>query len=68
MMITVHLADGRKITKDRDKLNFFNGEGCRIMNAFPMVEEGKITINLDNVLDMRPAEADEIEHARIHGW
>lgn len=68
MMITVHLADGRKITKDSDKLNFFNGESCRVSNMLPKVEEGKITINLDNVLDMRPAEADEIEHARIHGW
>jgi hypothetical protein len=33
-----------------------------------MVEEGCITINWSNVVDMRPAEDDEIEHAQIHGW
>lgn len=68
MMITVHLADGRKITKDTDKLKFFTGESCRYANGLPEIEEGKIAINVDNVLDMRPAEPDEIEHAKIHGW
>lgn len=68
MMITVHLSDGRKITKDKDKLHWFTATGCLSMGALPLVEEGFITINLDNVLDMRPAEQDEIEHATIHGW
>lgn len=68
MMITVHLSDGRKITKDNSKLHFFTGYGCSQMRALPNVEEGSIAINLDNVLDMRPAEQDEIEHATIHGW
>lgn len=68
MMITVHLSDGRKITKDNSKLHFFTGHGCFNVGALPKVEEGCIAINLDNVLDMRPAEQDEIEHANIHGW
>ena len=68
MMITVHLAGGRKITKDQEKLYFFTGESCRYSNGLPEIKEGNIAINLDNVLDMRPAEEDEIEHAKIHGW
>ena len=68
MMITVHLAGGRKITKDIEKLCFFTGESCRCSNGFLEIKEGSIAINLDNVLDMRPAEEDEIEHAKIHGW
>ena len=34
----------------------------------PDYGDGYITVNLDNVVDMRPAEDDEIEHAKIHGW
>lgn len=66
MMITVHLSDGRKITKDPTKLKFIiDPEGW---NGEKMVEEGCITINWLNVVDMRPAEEDEIQHAEIHGW
>lgn len=79
MMITVHLSDGRKITKDEIKLNWFSPSlgytvgatdgGDLNCEAFrPLVDEGSITVNLDHVVDMRPAEPDEIEHAKIHGW
>lgn len=68
MMVTVHLSDGRKITKDEKHLKFFTGETCRKQNVLPPICEGYITINFDHVVDMRPAERDEIEHAEIHGW
>ena len=66
MMITVHLSDGRKITKDEEHLLFFR-DGIRLPEAGD-VEPGYILINLAQVVDIRPAEEDEIEHAKIHGW
>lgn len=64
MFVTLHLVDGRKITKERENLIFL-----RPQTKFePRAEQGKITINWLNVVDMRPAEPDEIEHAKIHGW
>lgn len=68
MIITVHLSDGRKITKDENRLRFFSGGLAEKMDKWPRVDEGFIAINLDHVVDMRPAEDDEIEHAKIHGW
>ena len=66
-MITLHLSDGRKITKDPTKLIFITDpEGY--WNGEQMVKEGCITINWTHVVDMRPAEEDEIRHAEIHGW
>lgn len=66
MMVTLHLSDGRKITKDWNKLIFF--DNSTLENANPGVKKGFITVNLNQVVDMRPAEPDEIEHAQIHGW
>lgn len=65
MFITVHLVDGRKITKSPDRLVFFSGWD------FPSgsdIEEGTIYINSDSVVDMRVAEEDEVRHAEIHGY
>lgn len=75
-MITIHLSDGRKITKDEGKLLFFwSPKNDTIKSTFtynqlgcPKVKDGCITINLDHVVDMRPAEEDEIRHAEIHGY
>ena len=64
MIITLHLTDGRKITKDRNKLIFFDA----VYDGMPEITEGCITVNLNQIIDIRPAEDDEIEHARIHGW
>ena len=66
MMITVHLSDGRKITKDANKLVFYNPLQCT--GVLPDVIDGVININTLHVVDMRPADEIEIEHARIHGW
>lgn len=66
MMITVHLSDGRKITKDSDKLDVFNPNTLEPKSL--RLEEGKIAINWWHIVDIRPAEPDEIEHAKIHGW
>lgn len=66
MMVTLHLSDGRKITKDESKLIYY--DETTLENVNPAVKEGYITVNLNQVVDMRPAEPDEIEHARIHGW
>lgn len=69
MMITVHLSDGRKITKDAEKLDFFSTRVPSITGfALPKMVEGRIAINVEQIIDMRPAEEDEIKHAEIHGW
>lgn len=66
-MITVHLSDGRKITKDSERLIFiFDPE--EIVDSKQLIAEGQITINWQHVVDMRPADEIEKEHARIHGW
>lgn len=64
MYITLHLTDGRKITKERENLIILRPQS----KFTPDVEPGKITVNWNNVVDMRPAEDDEVEHAKIHGW
>ena len=64
MFVTLHLVDGRKITKKRENLIVLRPQSM----FTPDIEQGKIIINWQNVVDMRPAEDDEIEHAKIHGW
>lgn len=64
MMVTLHLSDGRKITKDSTKLIYYDA----FTPYDPEVKEGCITVNLNQVVDIRPAEPDEIKHAEIHGW
>lgn len=66
MFVTLHLVDGRKITKDTNLLMFYNP--LQRTSVLPDVQEGFININMLHVVDMRPAEDDEIEHAKIHGW
>jgi hypothetical protein len=66
MMITIHLSDGRKITKDASRLVFYNPLQCT--GILPDVKDGVININTLHVVDMRPADEIEKEHARIHGW
>ena len=68
MMVTVHLSDGRKITKDQTKLAFFTARQFTKEGEIPLAQEGVIHINLDHVVDMRPADEIEKQHARIHGW
>ena len=64
MYITLHLTDGRKITKERENLIILRPESMLVADVVP----GKITVNWQNVVDMREAEEDEVSHARIHGW
>lgn len=66
MVITVHLSDGRKITKDEKKLVFYNPLACT--GILPDAKEGIININTMHVVDMRPADDVEKAHAKIHGW
>lgn len=66
MMITVHLSDGRKITKESDRLVFYNP--LQRTGILPDVQEGVININTLHVVDMRPADEIEIKQAEIHGW
>ena len=66
MMITVHLSDGRKITKDADRLVFYNP--LQKTGILPDVQDGVININTLHVVDMRPADETEIKQAEIHGW
>ena len=68
MMITVHLSDGRKITKDSENLVFFTMTEESAEDIAEKIEPGKIVVSADHIVDMRPAEPDEIEHAKIHGW
>ena len=65
MMITVHLSDGRKITKDSDKLVFFRDAKIPTAND---IQEGHILLNLAHVIDIRLADEIEKKHAEIHGW
>ena len=67
MYITVHLSDGRKITKDPMKLNFIT-DIEKMQEGAMLIEDGKITINWLHVVDMRIVYDDDIEHAKIHGW
>ena len=67
MMVTVCFPGGKKITKDSEMLAFFTGETARLANHMPEVVEGKVTINLDNVLYMRTAKQEEIESANSRG-
>ena len=64
MFVTLHLVDGRKITKERENLIVLQPQSM----FTPDIEQGKIIINWQNVVDMRPAEDYEIEHAKINGW
>ena len=66
MMITVHLSDGRKITKESDRLVFYNP--LQRTGILPDVQEGVININTLHVIDVRPADEIEIKQAEIHGW
>ena len=65
MYITLHLSDGRKITKDKGKLRVVTTHGAFCDKD---VEEGTIVVSAQHIVDMRPAEQDEINHAKIHGW
>ena len=67
MIITIHLSDGRKITKDNRYIQFVGGTPSP-EDRFRLAKIGYITVNWNHVVDLRPAEEDEIEHARIHGW
>lgn len=67
MIITVHMLDGRKITQDEDNIKYFSPT-MRIPDDIPVVRDGSITINLDNVLYMHPADDEEKKHMEIHGW
>ena len=64
MYITVRMSNGKKITGQTDNLVFFT---TSIPDSRAIVKD-KLTINLDQVLYIRPARDEEIEHARIHGW
>ena len=74
--ITVHLSDGRKIIKEDDKLRFFIPKNdVSITTSWqygqmivPTVNEGIITINMNHIVDMRPAEPEEIQRAVNQGW
>ena len=66
MIITVHLSDGRKITKAEERLVFYNP--LQRTGILPDVQEGVININTLHVIDMRPADEIEIKQAEIHGW
>ena len=64
MYITLRMSNGKKITGQMGNLIFFSASnGDSFVTA-----EGKITINLDHVLYIRPATEEEIAHAQIHGW
>lgn len=66
MMITVHLSDGKTITKDESKLVFYNP--MTRTGILPDAREGVININTMHVVYMRPADEIEKKHAEIHGW
>jgi len=76
MYITIRMSNGKKITADESKLNWFTPSAMRCNESYPdlapeqvpEITEGCITINLDHVMYMRPAYDHEVEHNEIHGW
>ena len=66
MMITVRTADGGKITNDQRKIMFM--AGLPGPDAEDMLKDGAILINLQQVIDIRCATPEEIEHCKNHGW
>ena len=61
MYITVRMSNSKKITGRTENMFFFK-------DKMPIIEDGKIAINMNQILYARPAKAEEIEHAKIHGW
>lgn len=66
MMITVRTADGGKITNDQWKIMFMQGVATAITED--MLKGGVIYINTHQVVDIRAATQEEIEHCKNHGW
>ena len=64
MYITLRMSNNKKITGQMGNLLFFSPSRSESF----MTAEGKVTINLDQVLYIRPATDEEIAHAQIHGW
>ncbi len=63
MFVTLHLVDGHKITQERENIIILRPQS----KFAPDVEQGKITVNWQNVVYMCAADDDEIRHSRIHG-
>ena len=79
MIITVHMSNGEKITQEHDNIHFFSPTMCKrsdkeypdlIRDTYniPIICNGSITINLDNVLYMHTPDEDELKHMENHGW
>lgn len=70
MYITLHLSDGRKITKDESKLLWFSSrqKANRGDVNQPEISDDCITVNIDHVIDVRQSTREEIDHAINHGW
>lgn len=66
MMITVRTADGGKITNDQRKIMFMQGVITAITEE--MLKGGIIFVNTQQVVDIRGATQEEIEHCKNHGW
>lgn len=66
MIITMHLSDGRKVTKDADRIVLYR-KGFWVPSPED-IQDGHIFVNFDHVIDMRPADEIEQKHAQIHGW
>ena len=65
MLITIHLSDGRKITKSGEEVVIF----CTGYSpTSDDIKDGKILINQAHIVDIRLANKEETEHAEIHGW
>lgn len=66
MIITIRMSNGSKITKEQRFIAFTD-------NKFSDIDEnqllqGVIYVNKTQVVDIRNATPEEIEHSKNHGW
>ena len=69
--ITLRLSDGRKITGLPTNILLFRAsQNMEVLRAelCGVAKSGTVCVNIDHVIEIRRAEAGEIEHYKIHGY
>lgn len=66
MIVTVRTADGGKITKDSRDIIIVFGKPFAIEPD--LLKRGAIYINAQQIVDVRMATPEEVEHSKNHGW
>lgn len=70
MLVTLELADGRRITNYPSRIKLANLDAMskgELNETLLWVREGLIVVNTQSIVAMRKANECEEEHYRIHG-